>query len=144
MKDYKMNFNTRTLTITKEFAKKAMIPGTEESEILKHLQSICPGLNISYKTRKPSITPNPRKGLTFAKMERYIRLHDNASELLVAFSTVKAIGDTLSNKYNYVYNWFMTQFPDYGDIPEIKNGKIVANIVSYIPVANDKDNNSVA
>ena len=73
MKNYVMNFATKTLTVTNEFAKNAMIPNSEESTILLHLQNICPGLKISYKSRNTTIK-NPRKGLTFAKMERYIMI----------------------------------------------------------------------
>lgn len=130
MKNYVMNFATKTLTVTNEFAKKAMIPNSEESTILLHLQNICPGLKISYKSRNTTIK-NPRKGLTFAKMERYILLHDNADELLLAFSTVKAIGDLQPNKYEYVYKWFISQFPNYTDLPEFRNGKLVASVIDF-------------
>lgn len=135
MKNYKMNFATNTLTITKEFAQRAMVPNSEESTILLHLQSLCPNLKVTYKTHKPSSTKNPRKGLTFKKMENYIRLYDNASELLVMFSTVKAIADLQPNKYDFVYKWFVTQFPNYREIPELENGKLVAKVIDFIPSA---------
>lgn len=127
--NYKMNFATRTLTITKDFEKKAMIPNSEESTLLLHLQSVCPNLKIAYK----SSNSNNRntKGLTYAKMERYIRLHENVNELLIVFSTIKEIARTQNHAYNFVYNWFVTQFPDYGEIPEMRNGKLVAEVLDY-------------
>ena len=130
MKNYSMNFATKTFTMTKDFAKRAMIPNSEESAILLHMQSICPNLKITYKSHKTS-AKNPRKGLTFAKMENYIRLFDNADELLLAFSTVKAIADVQANKYDYVYKWFISQFPNYKELPELTNGKLSANIISF-------------
>lgn len=130
MKNYTMNFATKTLTMTKEFAENALDPSSEESAILLHLQNVCPGLKTTYKTHKTT-TKNPRKGLTFANMEKYILLHDNANELLLAFSTVKAIGDIQANKYDYVYKWFITQFPNYQELPEFVNGKLVSKVVDF-------------
>ena len=134
MKNYTMNFSTKTLTMSKAFATNAMIPNSEESLLLLHLQSICPNLRLAYKSQKNTVK-NPRKGLTFEKMEKYIRLHDNANELLVTFSTVKALGDAMPNKYEYVYKWFISQFPNYKEIPELVNGKIVAEVISFPKVA---------
>ena len=134
VKGYKMNFATKTLTMTKEIAEKAMMPNSSESALLLHIQSICPDLKIAYKTHKTT-TKNPRKGLTFEKMEKYIRLYDNADELLLAFSTVKAIGDIQPNKYDYVYKWFVTQFPDYRELPTLVNGKLVAQVIDFPMVA---------
>lgn len=130
MKNYTMNFSTNTLTITKEFATNAMKPNSDESKILVHLQSICPNMKITYKTHKTT-AKNPRKGLSFAKMENYIRLYDNADELLLTFSKVKAIADIQPNKYNFVYKWFITQFPNYKEFPEFTNGKLVAKIIDF-------------
>lgn len=130
MKNYTMNFSTNTLTITKEFATNAMKPNSDESKILVHLQSICPNIKITYKTHKTT-AKNPRKGLSFAKMENYIRLYDNADELLLTFSKVKAIADIQPNKYNFVYKWFITQFPNYKELPEFTNGKLVAKIIDF-------------
>lgn len=127
--NYKMNFATTTLTITKEFEKNAMIPNSEESVLLLHLRSLCPNLKIAYKTSNSN--NKKTKGLNYPKMERYIRLHENANELLVTFSTIKELGRTQSNPYNFVYNWFMTQFPDYGSIPEMKDGKLIAEVLDY-------------
>lgn len=130
MKNYTMNFATKTLTVTKDFATKAMLPNSEESTLLLHLQNICPDLKITYKSHKTT-AKNPRKGLTFEKMEKYIRLYDNSDELLLAFSTVKAIADVQANKYDYVYKWFIAQFPNYKELPELVNGKLVADVIDF-------------
>lgn len=136
MNNYTMNFSTKTLTITKEFAANAMKPDSAESAILVHLQSICPNLKITYRTHKTT-TGNSRKGLSFEKMENYIRLYDNAEELLLMFSKVKAIADIQPNKYNFVYKWFITQFPNYKEIPEFTNGKLVTKVIDFSSVANE-------
>ena len=53
-------------------------------------------------------------------MEKYIRLHENAEELLDLFQKVKAAG----RGYLYVKAWFIKQFPNYNDIPNFINGKL--------------------
>ena len=136
--NYKMNFATNTLTITKDFEKKAMIPNSEESTLLLHLQSLRPNLKIAYKMNRTN--NRNTKGLTYTKMEKYIRLHENANDLLIAFSTIKEVGRTQNNAYNFVYNWFMTQFPDYGEMPEIKNGKLIAEMIDYESFIESNDN----
>lgn len=130
MKNYTMNFATKTFTMTKDFAEKAMIQNSEESLILQQAQAVCPNLKIAYKTHK-STARNPRKGLTFAKMEKYIRLYENANELLLEFSTIKAVADIQPNKYEYVYKWFVTQFPNYNELPDLTNGKLIANVIKF-------------
>lgn len=68
-------------------------------------------------------------------MEKYIRLYENANELLLAFSTVKAIAEVQQNKYEFVYRWFVSQFPNYNELPELENGKLVAKVIDFIPSA---------
>lgn len=125
MKNYKMNFATATLTITKDFSERLENPNSDECKILEHLMKVCPNLQIRQRTANRK-APSKNKGLTFEKMEKYISLHENADELLAQFDTVKDAGDSQSNKYVYVANWFHKQFPQYKEIPTIVDGRIKA------------------
>lgn len=128
MKDHKMNFATSTLTISRDFAKKAMeYPNSKECQIIEHCRSLCPNLKIAYYTRKSS-NNKAYSGLTYRKMEDYIKLYENSQELLKIFALIKAASKIQKNKFGYVYNWFIKQFPDYEELPKIKNGKL------YVPV----------
>ena len=91
MSNYKMNFATKTLTITKAFAEMAMRPNTAEANLLAQMNTLLPDLKISYKTHIGK--PHPYKGLTNKRMESYIKLHENADELMETFEAVKAIVD---------------------------------------------------
>ena len=91
MTGYKMNFATKTLTITKAFAALAMRPNTAEANLLAEMKALFPDLKLSYRTHY-SGKPHPYKGLTYKKMETYISLHENAAELMEAFETVKTTG----------------------------------------------------
>ena len=125
MTGYKMNFATKTLTITKAFAAKAMLPNTEEANLILNLKSMLPDMKISYRTHS-GYRPHPFKGLTYYRMERYIECHTNAAELLNAYMTVKEIASIQPNPHNYVCRWFLLQFPDYKEIPKLDGGLIAA------------------
>ena len=123
MTGYKMNFATKTLTITKAFAELAMRPNTAEANLLAQMQALTPDLKISYKTHY-SGKPHPYKGLTYKKMENYIKLHENADDLMETFKTVKKIGTTQRSPHNFVCKWFLQQFPDFKEIPKMKDGNL--------------------
>ena len=67
--------------------------------------------------------------MTYTKMENYIKLYENADELLERFSVVKEVAKIQKSKLGFVYNWFITQFPNYDEMPEIRNGKLYAQVV---------------
>ena len=49
MKEYKMNFATKTLTVTKAFAEEALNPDSEASTIIANCRAVCStcGLHIA-------------------------------------------------------------------------------------------------
>ncbi len=119
-RNYRMDYTTMTLTMTAEFAENAYDPFTQEYEILTRLRKDFPNLRIVRKTHRKSKTPNSAKGMTYDRMEKYIRLHDNADELMELFQKVK----DADRGYLYVFRWFKKQFPNYKSIPEFKDGKL--------------------
>lgn len=118
--NYRIDFSKMTLTMIAEFADRAYDPTTEEYEILTRLQRDFPRLRIVRKTRRSPKTANPAKGLTYERMEKYIRLHENADELIDLFQKVQSAG----RGYPYVKAWFIKQFPNYKNVPEFVNGKL--------------------
>ena len=90
--NYRVDFTKMTLTMTADFADRAYDPTTEEYEILTRLQKDFPRLRIVRKTHRSPKTANPAKGLTYERMEKYIRLHENADELLDLFQKVQSVG----------------------------------------------------
>ncbi len=65
---YKMNFATKTLTITKAFAEEALNPESAEAQIIANCRAACPDLRIAYRTHKSSKTSNPAKGMTYDRI----------------------------------------------------------------------------
>lgn len=90
--NYRIDFTKMTLTMTADFALKAYDSTTEEYEILTRLQRDFPRLRVVRKTHRSPKTANPAKGLTYERMEKYIRLHENADELLDLFQKVQSAG----------------------------------------------------
>ena len=127
MKEYKMNFATKTLTITKAFAEEALIADSEAGKIIANCHALCPNLRIAYRTHKPSKKSNPAKGMTYDRMERYISAFADGAEALAEFEKVKEISLSQSNSYKYVYDWFVNRFPNYQELPTFVNGKAYLN-----------------
>lgn len=127
MKEYKMNFATKTLTITKAFAEDALIANSEASKIIANCHALCPNLRIAYRTHKPSKKSNPAKGMTYDRMERYISAFADGAEALAEFEKVKEFSLSQSNRYKYVHDWFVKRFPNYKELPTIINGKAYLN-----------------
>ena len=118
--NYRVDFTKMTLTMTADFADNAYDPTTEEYKILTRLKKDFPNLRIVRKTHRSPKTANPANGLTYERMEKYIRLHENADELFDLFQKVQSAG----RGYPYVKAWFVKQFPNYNDIPNFVNGKL--------------------
>jgi len=132
MKDYKMNFTAKTLTITKAFAEEALIAGSEASKIIANCHAVCPNLRIVYRTHKPSKTSNPAKGMTYQNMERYISAFADGADALAEFEKIKEFSLTQSNSYKYVYEWFVGRFPNFKELPTFVNGKAYLNPANAI------------
>ena len=140
MKEYKINFTANTITISKSFALAASDPSKPEFETLSKLQAAYPGMRIVHKTHRSPSKANANKGLTYERMEGYINLHENATELLVTFEAVKKIAAQQKNPYLFTKGWFMQQFPDYGKLPDISgNGKILYVLPVDPPAPAEKD-----
>lgn len=129
MKKYKIDFLANTITMSKEFAIAVNSPTSEEYKLLQQVITDYPAMQIIRKNRRPSKTANPFKNLTYANMERYINVYDNADKLLEMFKQVKELSKTQTNRYRYVKSWFVEQFPSYKELPDFTSLKLVAEVV---------------
>ena len=131
MENFKMDFTSKTLTITKAFAEKATDPTSKEYQILTQFQNDFPTLKIVRKTHKtPSkyktkggevYNCNPNKNLTYKKMEIFIdSLKDGESkkEVKNAYKFLRYVsGGVQTSTYKTVREWFVEQFPHYRKDP---------------------------
>lgn len=125
-KPYAIDFTTNTVTITKKFKEAASMIGTKEFNTMTQLRQM--GMTIITKT--PAKKKNTK--LTYAKMQKYISLLDEAEKYQTEFAAVQNESKAYDASYTYVLKWFKKTFPNYGKQPERDaNLKIVNTPANY-------------
>ena len=115
---YKIDFVSNTLSMSKAFEKAAGDPSSEEYKLLQKIRADFPNLRLVHQVRRPPRKCNPNKNMTYANMEKYMGVFSNADVLLAQFEKVKAQSATASSPYQFVKEWFETQFPNYREMPD--------------------------
>ena len=125
---YKVDFTTRTITITAEFEKAMSNPEAAEYKIIRQLCADFPGMRIVKRTHR---TPthytskngeksacNPYKNLTYERMERFMDALPNGAEYRKQYDFLKSPAAAIqTNGYSTVREWFIAQFPLYRKNP---------------------------
>ena len=112
--------------MNKKFAAAAAKYGTRENILLKNIRTDFPGMDEVIVSGREQTTARANHRLTYPNMEKYIRVYENADELMEVFETVKTMSAPLASPYKYVADWFMAQFPNYKEMPLFnKDGKIL-------------------
>ena len=125
MANYKMDFTTNTLTITKDFERKAMNINSIEYQTLKQLKADFPSMRIvkKYAPKRKSSLVRP----TYDKMVKFLSCQTNSSILLKEFAEVREYSKAQENPYQFVREWFFANFPNYQSIPKFDEaGKLIA------------------
>ena len=128
MNTYKMDFTTKTLTITKAFADAAADPNSAEYSLLMKFHQDIPNLIVVQKTHKtPSKYRNANgettkrnqfKNLTYKNMERFMNALPQREELMKVYHFLRYdAGLVQSSAYKTVRDWFMAQFPKFRSNP---------------------------
>lgn len=126
MEKYRIDFGTMTFKMSKEFAKKVQNPTSDEFKLVAQMKESFPQMDIQKLSHRSSKSRknNPDKGFGYEQMERYIKLHENADDLLAEFKAVKEAGKSQKNAYLYVKNWFEKQYPNFREVPDFTGGKL--------------------
>lgn len=114
----KINNSNRTIEVTKAFAKKASIFGSDEYKMLKEARNDFPAYKVVSKSAgKKSGT---FKGLTRKYMKEYIKTHDE--ENLKNFYILCGLdenGEELefaaSASYGEIKKWFLSKYPAFNE-----------------------------
>jgi len=125
---YKIDFTTKTLTITKDFEDKAQNPASAEFNILMNLQNTIPDLIVVRKTHKTpykyktktgeEFNCNQFKNLSYDNMKVFIESLPNSKELMEAYNFLRYRGSLpLTSRYTVVRKWFVAQFPEFRKNP---------------------------
>ena len=114
-KDITVNFETRTIEVSKIFNKKASVYGSKEYETLQKAKRDNNGFPIKIISGKKSnrIT---HKGLTYEVMRNYIRNHNSTGTMLQVFENrlmgLTEEGLPCENAYGAIKVWFFEQYPE--------------------------------
>lgn len=104
----KVNYNEKTIEMTKSEAKAASLVGSDEYKALLEVRKEFPGYRIVVKENK---SKNVFKGMDYGFMSNYIEKHENAEENLAAFNELKDKDLT----YGEIKQWFVKTFPVFKD-----------------------------
>ena len=105
----KIKFENKTIEISKAFANKASVYGSEEYRVLRAAVQELPDFKVEIKA-----VPVPRqtymKGMTYDYMEAYIANIDMDGSLMEQFRLLR-------QRYNYavVKKWFMNLAPAFNE-----------------------------
>ena len=114
-KEIRVNFETRTIEVSKSFSKKASVYGSKEYQALQSAKGENDGFSIKVLSGKKSnrIT---HKGLTYEVMRNYIRNHDSTGRMIELFEN-RLMGFTeeglpCESTYGAMKVWFFEQYPE--------------------------------
>lgn len=150
MNAYKMDFASKTLTLTKAFSDACADPTSKEYAILTHFQRDFPDLKIVRKTHKTptkyrnasgeTTRRNQFKKLTYENMERFMNTFTNSEEYLKVYNFLRyEAGFIQTSAYKTVREWFVKQFPEYRSNPlfYINNAPKVIDITPFLEQKKD-------
>lgn len=135
---YKIMFADNTVIMNHKFAAAAAKYGTKENRIIRNIRHDFPGMAEIVVSGRECDKAKPNHRLTYANMEKYIRVYENADELLAVFETVKAASVAVASPYKYVCDWFKAQFPEYKQSVVFDNGKLAVLPAKIPETANYK------
>ena len=117
---------TRTLSVSKAYNKKASVFGSLEYHELRRAIDENPGYHIVIKTVKKK----SYHGLSFSRMEEYIKTKPDSKNRLIEFETVKKIAEAKGGMYPLTKQWFFKTYPEYmgGSVSKEEIAAMIADI----------------
>ena len=118
MTNITISTRTHSLVLTKSFAAKAAIFGTDEYKMLQEARRDYPGYKVTVGKTKNKEQKNAFAGLDYDYMEKYIKTHDDDEKSIMAeyqmlrgeSEEAKAIY-ARSASFLEIRSWFLKTFP---------------------------------
>lgn len=140
IKGYEIDFTTNTLYLNYKFANAAKDVFSKEYEIYQKICNDFQNIKVIVRAGRKTKTCNANKRLTYANMESYIKVQDNADELMAAFVIAKEESKNKPSPYAFVRDWFVKQFPNYKECKILKDD----NIISFAEAAPQENEEKVS
>lgn len=137
LKGYEIDYSTKTIYMNYKFSAASSQWGTEENKLVHRMMKEIPDLKFVTRSGRKKTTCNVNKRMTYENMGRYIRVQDNADELMAAFEIAKEESKKEKSPYAFVNAWFKKQFPDYSEckLLKLENEK---NVILTMPAQAEK------
>lgn len=111
--------NDNQAQVTKAFAKKAMIFGTEEFKLWREYLAYYPEAKMVPKTIKKKANKKViTKHMTYENMRLYINLQDDSKTVIAEFEKQVKLSKIKENPYRSVLAWFMKKYENINDYKE--------------------------
>lgn len=143
MNAYSVNHVTRSIILTRDFAKKASIPGTDEYRTFLSLRRD----NPEYEVLQRTITKKEgkRKPPSYKQMKKYISCVENSDYYMARFEAMRAEAASKNGSYARVLKWFRQTFPNFYAMPEYNSdNEIIVTPADYPAEETVSDTDSVA
>ena len=113
MKNYNIDFTTKTIELTKRFAKNAGVFNSPEYKEMISMRKDFPDFNVVIREIKRKAGKKTYKNLTIDAMRAFItEWEGEESEALTTFEKVVAISKVQAGPYAYVKAWFIKNYKD--------------------------------
>jgi len=128
-RNYKVDFVTNTIIISKRFRELASQNDTNEYVKMKELKADFPSMSVHTRTSKRN--GNTSAKITYRKMMSYFECLPESETIIKQFEIVRKA----SKNYQQVLNWFNESFPEYGQIPRFDSqGNLLygSNVIPFV------------
>ena len=106
---------THSLVLTKSFAAKAAIFGSDEYKMLQEARRDYPGYKVTVGKTKE--TKNIYAGLDYIYMEKYIAAHDKDGSIMAEYQMLRGESEEAkaiharSSSFLEIRSWFLKKYP---------------------------------
>ena len=130
MNAYSVNHMTRSIILTRDFAKKACIADTDEYKLLIKLRTDNPGYDIIKRTIAKK--EGKRKPPSYKQMKKYISCVENSDYYMARFEAMREEAASKNGSYARVLKWFRQTFPNFYVMPEYNSdNEIIVTPADY-------------
>ena len=118
--------NDNEAQVTKAFAKRATIFGTDEFQKWREYKAIYTNAKMVTKSIKKNPNQKTRRNMTYDNMKEYINTlaeEEVKKVVLAEFDTIKKRSKIQKSPYQYVLSWFEAKFEGFNDLDQFMDQK---------------------
>ena len=115
---YRIDHATNTFFMNYKFSAAAEVYGSPEYDIVQKVKADNPNMKVSIKSGREQKKPRENKRFKYKNMRKHIECYNNSDELIAMFEKVQKMSAPMKSPYKYVSDWFISQFPNYKEIPK--------------------------